>query len=151
MITQSRLKALLYYDPVTGDFTNLTNRGSRALKGELAGSEQNYGYWWIYIEGRRYMAHRLAWFYMTGEWPSGDIDHINGAKGDNRFNNLRIVTRRENCLNRGVNINNYLQHKYIYPKDNKYYVQVYKDGCRKYVGRFYTMEAAIKARDLALQ
>ena len=52
------------------------------------------------------MSHRLAWFYMTGEWPKNHIDHVNGLEGDNRWCNLREATNSENMLNRKMNKNN---------------------------------------------
>ncbi len=50
--------------------------------------------------------HRLAWLYMYGEWPVGDIDHINGIRDDNRLINLRSVSRQENLRNRRTGRNN---------------------------------------------
>ena len=44
----------------------------------------------------KYLAHRLAWLYVTGSWPSQDIDHIDGDPTNNRFANLREVTHQEN-------------------------------------------------------
>lgn len=52
------------------------------------------------IHGYHYKASRLAWLYMTGEWPKYEMDHINHVKDDNRWVNLRDVTPAENCANR---------------------------------------------------
>jgi len=49
------------------------------------------------------MAHRLAWFYMEGEWPTGHINHI---RDDNRWVNLREVSNQENHKNQSISINN---------------------------------------------
>jgi len=54
----------------------------------------------IGANGSRHLAHRLAWLYMAGAWPSGVIDHMNGDPSDNRWSNLRDVTQAENNANR---------------------------------------------------
>jgi hypothetical protein len=53
-----------------------------------------------------YLAHRLAWAFVNGEFPKSDIDHVNGIKTDNRIENLRLATRSENQCNRGKHANN---------------------------------------------
>lgn len=57
------------------------------------------------IFGKAFRAHRVAWAITHGEWPSYEIDHINGDRSDNRINNLREASRMENARNRGANIN----------------------------------------------
>lgn len=47
----------------------------------------------------QYYAHRLAWFYVHGGWPTYYIDHINRRKSDNRIANLREVKPFENSQN----------------------------------------------------
>lgn len=102
MLTQERLKELLDYDPETGIFTWKSLPKGRRQNGYRAGYKEYQGYIIISFRPKRIMAHRLAWLYMTGKWPSGDIDHINLIKDDNRFSNLREATRSQNCMNRGV-------------------------------------------------
>lgn len=93
------LRATLLYDPDTGVFTRAITRGSLAA-GTKAGSLNRVGYWQIGVCGRTYTAQRLAWFYVHGDWPDGDIDHINRDKLDNRIANLRVISRSENLRNR---------------------------------------------------
>jgi len=57
------------------------------------------GYWYIGVGGKQYPAHRLAWFYVHGKWPNGDIDHINRIRDDNRIVNLRDTTTSKNLHN----------------------------------------------------
>jgi hypothetical protein len=108
MLTQERLKELLHYDPSTGIFTRLAvpKYCHNACVGDVAGYVMPEGYVRIKIDSIAYKAHRLAFFYMTGEMPEYEVDHINGIKGDNRFCNLRVVSRNENMRNKGMHKNN---------------------------------------------
>ena len=101
-LTVDRLHEAYLYEPDTGNFIRLqeTNSyGGKAKVGEVAGHIGNTGYIRIGLDGRVYLAHRLAWFYMTGEWPSRYIDHINMIKTDNRWSNLRAATMSQNQAN----------------------------------------------------
>lgn len=104
MITQDRLKELLAYDQATGEFRWAFGR-PKASKGALAGARNDRGYVVVKLDGRTYRAHRLAWLYVNGTWPT-EIDHINRCRSDNRLENLREATRQQNCENRGIMANN---------------------------------------------
>lgn len=98
MITQSELKSLLNYDKETGIFTWLVNRPKRPI-GSIAGTKHNAGYVHIRVNNKKYLAHRLAWLYIHGEFPEF-LDHINGIRDDNKISNLRIATKTENNCNK---------------------------------------------------
>lgn len=98
-LTQSELLSELTYDPDTGIFVRKElkaheSRRTRGLAGTIAG-----GYVSINVKGEIYRAHRLAWLYMTGAWPDGDIDHIDRNRSNNRWSNLRACTPEENAQN----------------------------------------------------
>ncbi|SER52034.1 MULTISPECIES: HNH endonuclease [Pseudomonas] len=97
-LTQEILKTCLKYEPETGIFYHLPKRGLMR-PGEVAGSPTTNGYIQITVKGKGYQSHRLAWLYMTGSFPADQIDHINGIKTDNRWQNLREATKAQNQAN----------------------------------------------------
>ena len=99
LITQARLKELVSYDPETGVMLCLTRRAHRCPVGSIAGNPGTDGHLKAKFEGRMYLIHRLAWLYMTGDWPRHQIDHINGNPADNRWPNLRDVPQAINNQN----------------------------------------------------
>lgn len=95
-LSHARLLSLLHYSPRTGKFTWIAGRND----GLEAGTNSWAGYRVIRVDGIQYRAHRLAWFYMTGSCPVGEIDHRNTIRNDNRFRNLRDTTNAVNQQNR---------------------------------------------------
>jgi hypothetical protein len=82
----------LEYCPTTGVFTWKNPRIT-------AGTIDKNGYHAIKVNGKTYKSHRLAFLFMTGDWPKNDVDHINGTKTDNSWKNLRDVTTTVNMQN----------------------------------------------------
>lgn len=99
-LTAERLRTVLSYDAETGVFTRLIPvRGARV--GDVAGSiHKGTGYSRISVDCRVHLAHRLAWLWMTGNWPENQIDHRNCKRSDNRFSNLRDASHSVNQQNR---------------------------------------------------
>lgn len=91
---------LLDYSPETGVFVWRVDRSPRHKAGMEAGSLNTKGYVQIMIDQRNYLAHRLAWLYMTGLWPDDQVDHINHDKTDNRWSNLRPANDSQNQQNK---------------------------------------------------
>lgn len=104
MITQDELKRWLRYCPVSGNFYWLDCTSQSISIGDTAGSN-HLGYIRIGLKNVNYLAHRLAWFYMTGTWPDL-IDHIDGNRNNNRWDNLRLGSASLNGLNLQKPLNN---------------------------------------------
>ena len=96
-LTQTRLTERLRYDPETGLFYWVSGRSDRV--GKVAGGISPLGYWQIRVDDLNYTGHRLAVLYMTGEFPPSPVDHKNGVKHDNRWDNLRVVSQSQNIAN----------------------------------------------------
>ena len=154
-LTASRLRDLLIYDPESGEFSWLprvgTDRVTKIFNGQFAGhpagSMADGWYTRICIDQRNYRAHRLAWLYMTGEWPECEVDHINLDKSDNRWSNLRIGSHVENCWNCGPKSRKRsgLPKGVTRSNSGGYRARIKVRGQEKHLGHFETKEAAAAA------
>ncbi len=134
MVTQERLKQLLIYDQETGVFVwrvkrPLVSIGSRAGRLDSGGACQ------ISIDGKRYLAHRLAWLYVHGYFPEL-IDHKNRNPSDNSLSNLRIATRSQNRANSKIDSKNHSGYKGVcwHKEMKKFTAQVNINGVRTKLG-----------------
>lgn len=147
MINQKELKELVNYDPETGIFTHIKAR--RKVKvGCIAGTPHSCGYWRICLLGKNYLAHRLAWLYMTGEFPKYQMDHINHDRNDNRFSNICEATNQTNHMNRPMQKNNKSGFVGVYFSNtyNKWVAELKLFGKKKYLGKYDCLEDAVTAR-----
>lgn len=109
-----------------------SNRG-HSKAGDLAGTTNKDGkhYFTVTISQKKYSVHRIVWVMVNGDIPNGlEIDHINRDKYDNRIENLRLVTRSQNSLNKPSKISK---------RYNKFVARVKGDS-----KSFYTIEEADK-------
>lgn len=98
-LTAQRLRELIAYDPETGLFTNRAARKKIQIGDPAGGVDKSTGYIVIGMDRESYYGHRLAYLYMTGEWPAELVDHKDGIKTNNAWSNLRPATRRINQEN----------------------------------------------------
>lgn len=152
MVTCKRLKELLWYTPNTGVFVWITKKG-RAKEGDRAGTIRPDGRLQIYVDGKPYLAHRLAWLYVHGTLPAKemDIDHINRNPLDNRIENLRAVSRAGNIRNSGAMKTNKSGFRGVHFSNRmgKWVAQISTETARIHLGVFDTAEEAAKARHAA--
>lgn len=144
-LTAARLRELFYYSIVSGRFYRLVSRGP-ARAGEVAGTLVQ-GYLSICVDGRDYKAHRLAFLYLTGEWPTFEVDHVNGQPAENMWINLRDVTHAINRQNMRAESRTALSgfvgvtwHR------GKWRASIKKGGKKRQIGRFDTPEEASAAQ-----
>ena len=138
--SEDDLKKILSYDEKTGIFMVKNNANVT--------SHINNMYLIIHIDGVRYQAHRLAWLYVYGKFPNGEIDHINGDESDNRILNLRDVSHAENMKNQRVRSNNTSGVMGVsWHKTNKKWCSlIIVNGQRINLGSFVQFHEAVNAR-----
>jgi hypothetical protein len=135
MLDRVQLKEILDYDPQSGEFRwKKTQKRSSKKPGDLAGSlESDKQHRRIFLLGKEYRAHALAWFYVHGEWIN-DLDHVNRDGTDNRISNLRPANRLQQNANR--------KFAGVRKQGNKWQARVQINGQRKSLGLFDTKEQA---------
>ncbi len=147
-LTAERLHEVLNYNPETGLFTWRVCMGNRAMAGAVAGTPHANGCIHITVDRQIYKAHRLAWFYMTGEWPTAEVDHRDMNGSNNRWLNLRMATKSQNMANRGTqtNTSSGLKGAYRYKAGERYgkpwQAGIQVDGKKLHLGHFATAEEA---------
>jgi len=134
VITAQELHTALRYFPETGEFRVNDKHVATRPRCDLPDAGERYR--WIRLKGKTYAAHRLAWLYMTGEWPNPMPDHKNRDGLDNRWDNLRQATSAQNNQNRGLASNNTSGRKGVsWSKSHgQWQAQIKIDGRKKHLG-----------------
>lgn len=156
-ISHDRLKQAMHYDPETGHFTRLLSPYPACI-GRLVGSPVQGrdgvpAYLTVDVDGRAYKAHRLAWFYMTGEWPVDLIDHKDRDGLNNRWTNLRPADSSKNQQNNKRRADNASGFKgvYFHQECKKWRAIIKANGRRIHLGLFNSPEIAHEAYVSAAQ
>lgn len=146
-LTAEEARMWFSYDANSGHLTWVLKPSVGVRVGDGAGVRNPNGYVCVKFRGNQYQAHRIAWLMSFGEWPTGDIDHINGVRSDNRLENLRDVPRSMNVQNVRVARSSNLSCGVlgVTPKNQKWQASIVSDGKRKYLGVFETPDAAGRA------
>lgn len=152
-LSHARLRAAVTYDPNSGRFFRdyPPSRRRPYAKTREVGFSTDKGYRHILVDGRRYIAHRLAWFWMTGNWPPDQVDHIDGNKANNAWVNLRQATNSQNQANTKTRRNNRagLKGAHYLKASGKWTSRVKVNGSRYFLGLFDTPEQAHAAYAVA--
>jgi hypothetical protein len=137
----------LSYNKETGIFT-WNFDGTRGVKaGDVAGSKTKDGYIILSVRGNKLFAHRVAWFFVNGEFPHGNIDHINRNKSDNRIANLRNASASQNAQNREKNLKNTSGYKGVtwHKRDKRWQSAITVQGKVIHLGYYKSAEDAYAA------
>lgn len=152
-----QLRAMLDYNPETGLATwRKRDDASARFNGRFAGKPAlrnvgNNGYRRGTVLGCDLLLHRVAWAIFHGAWPTGQIDHVNGDRLDNRITNLRDVSSTENNRNhkrRCTNTSGFMG-VYWHPRDKKWVAQIRVARTKRQLGSFAKIEDAVAARKAA--
>lgn len=147
VIYQSYVRKMLNYDEDTGVLSWKVSPARRVKVGDVVGYINSDGYVGISIKNNTYRAHRIIWMYVYGEFPSKDIDHINGNRSDNRLFNLRLASSSDNAKNRKITSKNTSGFKGVsyHKTKKKWCAQCQSNGKSHYLGQFDTAEKASAA------
>lgn len=149
ILSAEQLRLAIHYNPDTGVFTRMVRLAQRHHAGDRADtpitSPRMLGYRRVSLFSQRYLAHRLAWFYVHGVWPIKHIDHMNGDKGDNRIRNLREADDQlnlENFRNHRVDNKVGLLGVHLHKQSNRWRARIQVYGKSVHLGLFDTPELA---------
>lgn len=158
-LSPERLREIVEYDPETGAFTWKYRPESRdawndryAFSEILSPAKGGYIMFSFASDGKKanYLCHRAAIAYMTGKWPEGPVDHVNGKRTDNRYVNIREVTCQQNHMNQYKVKSPHGYKGVCQPKHiKKFRATIRIDGKNHYLGYFHTAEEAAMAYDKA--
>ena len=140
-----KLKAKYRYNPATGVFTRNTAWGKQKV-GDVAGCISPQGYRYLSFDGKATPAHRLAWLWVNGVWPTADVDHINRDRLDNRIENLRCVTRSVNCHNIAGRASSGEKGVTLTSKGKSWEARICVDSKHIYLGSYASVKEAAAAR-----
>jgi len=148
ILAQKDLKEALQYDSETGLFTRIKSHSNSSKKTGENYTHNDEGYIRIFVCGKLYYAHRLAWLYIYGEFPKHQIDHINHIKDDNRMINLRKATSRENKKNAPLRKDNKsgVVGVCIHKRSQKWSAEIKVNGKKVHLGLFEHKVDAAKTR-----
>lgn len=157
-LTAERLRELLHYSPETGVFTWLPRdyslfandasafRWHKRFAGKPAGHHRSDGYYDIRVDDHLHRSHRLAWLYMTGQWPAAYIDHRDRDPSNCQWSNLREATPGQNRQNQKKRKDSLQAHKGIEYHGKRFRVRISVNGRRIISGSFLTLNEAIACR-----
>lgn len=150
-LTADKVRNLFDYDPVSGLLAWKISPSNRVRLGDPVGTVDSKGYGQVQIDCRKYRTHRIIWLWMTGNFPSNQIDHKNRQRMDNRWENLRDVSRQENSRNLSLSRKNKSGIIGVYWRNSnqKWHAQITVSRKNISLGFFSNIQDAAEARKIA--
>jgi hypothetical protein len=149
-LTGSRLAMVVNYDPETGEVLRVFNSRRKQCT-EPCGTIDDDGYLVIYIDRIRCTGHQIAWAWMTGKWPTHEIDHEDTDRANNRWSNLRAATRQQNAANMALSVANKSGFKGVFwdEQNQKWRAGITVNSRWIHLGRYAKLEDAADAYEAA--
>jgi HNH endonuclease/AP2 domain len=148
-LTAEAVRRLFIYDPYSG-LLQYRERGPRRPRGWFAGAKDpKSGYLRVQVGLRKYLVARLAWLWMTGQWPKDDVDHVDLDRTNNRWGNLRPATRAQNIVNSGLRATNKSGFKGVSFKNGRWRATIRTGGRCLHLGYFPSPEEASRVYEEA--
>jgi hypothetical protein len=142
-LTAEQVRDLFDYNPETGTLTWIKCASNKSrFVNCIAGTKDSKGYLIVKIRRKLYKQHRIAWLWMTGRWPEAEIDHKDRDPANNRWDNLREATPRQNCINQKSTGRSGLRGAAWTGQYQKWFSTIRVDGKRIFLGYFETAESA---------
>lgn len=150
-LTYERLREVLSYNKRSGLFRWKKTRSTRVRVGDVAGSFTADGYIQIRFDGRLYLAHRLAVFYVTGRWPKDTVDHGDRDHANNKWSNIREASYSQNSGNMAKRPNNTSGYKGVFldKRRKRYFAQIMVNRRSIHLGSFDAPQEAAMAYEAA--
>jgi hypothetical protein len=145
--SEINFRALFRYDSESGCLIRISTgkpAGIYFKAKRKAGKPVERPYGFVDVGPRRYAAHRVVWAVVHGAWPTADLDHINRDTRDNRIENLRLASPKENTRNKTKARNNTSGYNGIDYNNGGWRVRVGS----VFGGRYDSLELALKVRSL---
>jgi hypothetical protein len=150
-VTAEQVRELFDYDPEEGRLRWKVAR-QKINKGDVAGyKSKSDGYWYVGFDYHEFLAHRIIWLWVTGEWPKCQIDHWDRNRSNNKWVNLREATNSQNGRNSSAHRNSSTGVRGIDIRRGKYRVRIHFDGEEIVIGRYMSLKVAKIARKRAEQ
>lgn len=153
-LTKEYVNSILLYEKDTGVLRWRNQQSNRVKPNSVAGSINSEGYVCLDIRARPYRAHRIIWLMEYGNFPNGQIDHIDGNRANNRLENLREVSNKQNQENKKTMAKSVSGHKGVtwHSRDKVWQARIGHNMKSKHLGSFRNVEDAISAyKEAALQ